>query len=48
MGSNSSHDQSLLETFLNADGNGNIAGDIAGKLFGEKQNSKGPGSFFKG
>ena len=48
LGSNSSHDQSLLETFLNADGNSNVAGDIAGKLLGGKKDSKGLGSFFKG
>lgn len=48
MGSNSSHDQSLLETFMDADGEGNIAKDVAGKLFGGKDKSKGLGSFFKG
>ena len=48
MGSNSSHDQSMLETFLDADKDGNIANDVAGKIFGGKGKSKGLGGFFKG
>lgn len=48
MGSNSSHDQSLLETFLDADDDSSIAGDITGKLLGGKGRSKGLGGFFKG
>lgn len=48
MGTNSSHDQSLLETFLDADDDSNIAGDLTGKLFGGKSGSKGLGGFFKG
>lgn len=48
MGSNSSHDQSLLETFLDADDDSSIAGEVTGKLFGGKGRSKGLGGFFKG
>ncbi len=48
MGSNSSHDQSLLETFLNADDDSSVVKDAAGKLFGGKGKSKGLGGFFKG
>ena len=48
MGTNSSHDQSLLETLMNSDKGKDIAGDVAGKLFGGKDKSKGPGGFFKG
>lgn len=48
LGSNSTHDQSMLETFLNADGKGNVAKDVAGKIFGGKGKSGGLGSFFKG
>lgn len=47
MGTTSSHDQSLLETFMNADGEG-VVNDVVGKLFGGKDKSKGLGSFFKG
>ena len=48
LGSGSSHDQSLLETLMDADGEGNVAKDIAGKLLGGKEKSKGVGGFFKG
>ncbi|MEG9326735.1 DUF937 domain-containing protein [Salinimicrobium catena] len=48
MGTNSSHDQSLLETFMDADDDSNIAGQLTGKLFGGKSDSKGLGGFFKG
>ena len=48
MGSNSSHDQSLLETFMDADNPGNVAKDVAGKLFGGKDKPGGIGGFFKG
>lgn len=50
LGSNSSHDQSLLETFMDSDKEGNIAKDVAGKIFGnkDKNKSKGLGDFFKG
>lgn len=48
LGSNSAHDQSLLETFLNTDGDSNVIKDVTGKLFGGKDSSKGLGSFFKG
>lgn len=48
LGSSSSHDQSLLETFLDSDGKGSIAKDFAGKIFGGKTKSKGLGSFFEG
>lgn len=47
LGSTSSHDQSLLETFMDADGEG-VVNDVVGKLFGGKDKSKGLGSFFKG
>ena len=48
LGSNSNHDQSLLESFMNSDQTGNIAKDVTGKLFGGKDKSKGLGGFFKG
>lgn len=48
MGSNSSHDQSLLETFLDADDDSNIARELTGKLIGGKSGSTGLGGFFKG
>jgi hypothetical protein len=48
LGSNSSHDQSMLETFLNSDSKDHIAKDVAGKIFGGKGKSKGLGGFFKG
>ena len=48
LGSNSSHDQSLLETFMDSDGKGSVAKDVAGKIFGGKGKSKGLGGFFKG
>lgn len=46
MGSDSTHDQSLLETFLDADENSGVVKDVAGKIFGGK--SKSLGGFFKG
>jgi hypothetical protein len=48
LGSNSAHDQSLLETFMNSDKGENIAGNVAGKIFGGKGKTKGLGDFFKG
>lgn len=48
MGSNSSHDESLLETIMNADSEGSVAKNVAGKLFGGKDKSRGIGDFFKG
>ncbi len=48
LGTNSSHDQSMLETLINSDKGGKIAGDVAGKIFGGKGKSKGLGDFFKG
>lgn len=48
LGSNSSHDQSLLETFMDSDGKGSVAKDVSGKIFGGKGKSKGLGGFFKG
>lgn len=48
LGTNSSHDQSLLETLMDSAGEGSIAKDVAGKLFGGKDKLKGLGSFFKG
>lgn len=48
MGTNSIHDQSLLETLMNAGGDGNIIKEVTGKLFGGKDKSEGLGSFFKG
>lgn len=47
MGSDTAHDQSLLETFMEGDKN-SVIGDVAGKLFGKKGGSKGLGDFFKG
>ena len=48
LGSNSSHDQSLLESLMSSDQAGNIAKEATGKLFGGKDKSKGLGGFFKG
>jgi hypothetical protein len=48
LGTNSSHDQSMLETFMDSDKGGKIARDVAGKIFGSKDKSKGLGDFFKG
>ena len=45
MGSNSSHDQSMLESFLDKDGDGNIANDM-GKMFKGKGGIKGLGDLF--
>lgn len=45
MGSNSSHDQSMLESFLDKDGGGNIANDM-GKIFKSKGGIKGLGDLF--
>lgn len=41
MGSNASHDQSLIETLLDADGDGNVIDDVAGMVFGNKKGKKG-------
>jgi hypothetical protein len=41
MGSNSSHDQSLVETLLDADGDGSVIDDVAGMLLGGKKGKKG-------
>jgi len=43
MGSNASHDQSLLETLLDADGDGSVIDDVAGMVFGGKKDKKGGG-----
>ena len=50
LGTNSSHDQSMLETFMDSEKGGKIASDVAGKIFGSKSKgkSKGLGDFFKG
>lgn len=50
LGTNSSHDQSMLETFMDSSKGGKIANDVAGKIFGgkDKGKSKGLGDFFKG
>lgn len=48
LGSNSSHDQSLIESLMGSDQAGNIAKNVSGKLFGGKDSSKGLGGFFKG
>lgn len=48
LGSNSSHDQSMIETFMRSDQGGKIANDVAGKIIGSKGKSKGLGDFFKG
>lgn len=48
LGTNSSHDQSMLETFMNSEKGGKITKDVAGKIFGDKVKSKGLGDFFKG
>ncbi|WP_289023865.1 DUF937 domain-containing protein [uncultured Salegentibacter sp.] len=40
LGSNSSHDQSLLETLLDSDGDGSVIDDVAGMVLGSK-NKKG-------
>ncbi len=41
MGSNSSHDQSLVETLLDADGDGSVIDDVAGMVMGGKKGKKG-------
>lgn len=41
MGSNSSHDQSLVETLLDGDGDGSVVDDVAGMFFGDKKDKKG-------
>ena len=47
LGSGSSHDQSMLESFLDRDGDGNIANDM-GKLFKDKGGmTKGLGDLFR-
>ena len=50
LGTNSSHDQSMLETFMDSDKGSEIAKDVAGKIFGNKDKGKpkGLGDFFKG
>ena len=45
LGSNSSHDQSMLESFLDNDKDGNIANDM-GKIFKNKGGLKGLGDLF--
>ncbi|SKB33799.1 protein of unknown function [Salegentibacter holothuriorum] len=41
MGSNASHDQSLVETLLDADGDGSVIDDVAGMVLGGKKGKKG-------
>jgi len=41
IGSNSSHDQSLVETLLDADGDGSVIDDVAGMVMGGKKGKKG-------
>lgn len=41
LGSSASHDQSLIETLLDADGDGNVIDDLAGMVFGNKKGKKG-------
>ena len=41
MGSNSSHDQSLVETLLDADGDGSVIDDVTGMVLGGKKGKKG-------
>jgi len=41
MGSNSSHDQSLVETLLDADGDGSVIDDVAGMVLGGKKGKNG-------
>lgn len=41
MGSNSSHDQSIVETLLDADGDGSVIDDVAGMVLGGKKGKKG-------
>ena len=41
MGSNSSHDRSLVETLLDADGDGSVIDDVAGMVLGGKKGKKG-------
>lgn len=41
MGSNASHDQSLIETLLDADGDGSVIDDVAGMVSGGKKGKKG-------
>ena len=41
MGSSSSHDQSMLETLLDSDGDGSVIDDVAGMVLGGKNSKKG-------
>ncbi|MBZ9629844.1 DUF937 domain-containing protein [Salegentibacter sp. LM13S] len=41
MGSNNSHDQSLVETLLDADGDSSVIDDVSGMIFGGKKGKKG-------
>ena len=45
MGSNTEHDQSMLESFMDSKGDGNFKDNVAGKLFGGK-GKKGLGGLF--
>lgn len=48
MGANGDHDQSFLESILDKTGNKGVIKDVAGKIMGGKDKSKGLGDFFKG
>ncbi|MBZ9728969.1 DUF937 domain-containing protein [Salegentibacter sp. JZCK2] len=41
LGSNALHDQSLVETLLDSDGDGSVIDDVAGMVFGGKKGKKG-------
>lgn len=47
-GNSSSHQHSLLEAFLDADGDGSIADDVAGLFFGNSKNKGGLGGLLDG
>ena len=48
MGSNNSHDQSLIETLLDADGDGSVIDDVAGMIWGGKKGGSFLGGMFGG
>lgn len=48
MGSNNSHDQSLIETLLDSDGDGSVIDDVGGMILGGKSKKGGLGGLLGG